>query len=72
MGKAPSPIKGDCLLKGKSCYLQGVPVKIISDLEVDDRPLFSSISIRRCGIQFTEMTPSRMFQVERFIEKYAL
>ena len=62
----------DCLFKEGHSYLQDVPVKIISDLEVDDRPLFSSISMRRCGIQFKEMTASRMSQVERFIENYAL
>lgn len=62
----------DGLFKSESFYLQDVPVKIISDLEVDDRPPFSSIPMRRCGIQFKEMTPSRMSQLARFIEKYAL
>ena len=62
----------DCLFKEGHSYLKDVPVKIISDLEVDDRPLFSSISMRRCGLQFKEMTPARMSQLERFIENYAL
>lgn len=62
----------DCLFKEGHSYLQGVPVKIISDLEVNDRPPFSSISMRRCGMQFKEMTPARMSQLERFIENYAL
>jgi hypothetical protein len=60
------------LLKEGHSYLQDVPVKIISDLEVGDQPPFSFIPMRRCGIQFKEMTPSRMSQVERFIENYAL
>ena len=66
------PVTIDALFKRDICYLQGVPVKIISDLEVDDRPAFSSIPTRRCGMQFQEMTPSLKSQVEGFIEKFAL
>ena len=62
----------DGFFKGKNCYLRSVPVRIISDIEVEDRPPFSSLLIRRCGIKFKEMTASRMSQVERFIENYAL
>ena len=62
----------DRLFKGKDYCFHDVPVKIISNLEPQDQPLFSSIPMRRCGIQFQEMTPSRMSQLERFIEKYAL
>ena len=61
----------DGLFKSERFYLQGVPVKIISDIEVYDRPPFSFIPMRRCGIQFKEMTPSRISQVERFMENYA-
>jgi len=66
------PVIIDHLFKEGHSYLQDVPVKIISDLEVGDQPLFSFIPMRRCGLQFKEMTPARMSQVERFIENYAL
>ena len=66
------PVMIDRLFKGEHYYLQDVPVKIIWDLEAQDQPPFSSIPMRRCGIQFKEMTPSRMSQVETFIEKYGL
>jgi len=60
------------LFKGSSFCLKGVPVKIISDLEIEDRPLFSSIVMRRCGVEFEDMTPSRMSQLDRFIEEHAM
>jgi len=50
-------------------YLYMVPCKIISDSKLyKDHP--SSINMRRCGVQFGELTPHQMSQLEYFIEKH--
>jgi len=53
-------------------HLKGAPVRIIWDSEIDNHPPFSTITIRRCGLQFTDITPSQILHVDRLIEKYGL
>ena len=62
----------EMVFKGKDCFLKGVPVKVISDVEVTNLHPFSIVPMRRCGLQFKEMTPFRISQVEKFIENYSL
>lgn len=58
-----SIFSGDC-----SFYLYRVPCKTICDL----RPYPSSgpISVRRCSVQFGELTENQMSRLKRFIRDY--
>ena len=47
----------------------GLPFKTVSDIETEQLP-FSSLAVRRCGVQFGELTDREMTQLEYFIRKY--
>jgi hypothetical protein len=50
-------------------YLFMVPCKITSDLKLyKNHP--SPITMRRCGVQFGELTPQQVSQLEYFIHNY--
>ena len=59
------------LFQGNDHHPLKMPVRIVSDVKVGAPP-FSFIPMRRCGLQFLEMTSSIISQVEEFIGKYAL
>jgi hypothetical protein len=57
------------LLPDDHFYLFKVPCKIISDLKLyKNHP--SPISMRRCGVQFGELTRSQISQLQYFIQNY--
>jgi hypothetical protein len=51
--------------------LRHVPCEAISDLETYESP-FGSFIIRESAVQFGEMTPQRMLQLQRFIQKHTI
>jgi len=51
-------------------YLDEVPTKTISDLELADKIPTTSITARRCGVQFTSPTDYQRTQIEFFINNY--
>jgi hypothetical protein len=46
-----------------------VPFETVWDLETDGMP-FSSIKTRQSGLQFGQLTPGQMSQLEYFIDKH--
>jgi hypothetical protein len=59
----------DIFLAGGSFYLQGVPFGTISDFHNDGIPL-SSVKMRRMGVQFGDLTPHQVSQLEYFIQNH--
>ena len=56
------------ILGGEDFYLEKVAVRTVSDnILADDSP-FSSIAMRRRGVQFGPLTPKQREQVDFFIE----
>ncbi len=56
------------ILGGEDFYLEKVPVRIVSDnILVNDSP-FSSVAMRRRGVQFGPLTPKQREQVDYFIK----
>ena len=55
------------ILGGEDFYLEKVPVRVISDKVLEDDSPFSSIAMRRRGVQFGTLTSRQMEQVEYFI-----
>lgn len=55
-----------------SFYCDNVPVKTISDFEVADETPVSSITTRRRGVQFGELTQDQISQLEYFIQNHTI
>lgn len=52
-------------------HLRKIPFETISDLETDEVP-FSSITMRRSGVQFGELTPNQISQLKYFIQSHTI
>jgi len=52
-------------------YMNDVPFETVSDFRTSDIPL-TSVTIRRSGVQFGELTHSQMYRLEHFIDNHAL
>ena len=59
----------DIFLIDQDFYLQQVPFNIVWDCPTEENPL-SSITMRRCGVQFGQMTHTQMSQLEYFIQAH--
>ena len=57
-------------LKG-DVFLAKLPIKILSDVEVVEKAPSSSLTTRRCCVEFWKLTPRQKTELERFIEDYA-
>jgi hypothetical protein len=62
--------KVDIFISNKGYCLKDVPSKKISDLHIDNRLPFSTFSIRQARIQFNEMNPNQLLQLDNFIRDY--
>jgi hypothetical protein len=58
----------DIFLSGNGFCLERVPIKTVSDIQMAKRFSTSSIPMRRCGVQFGELTKSQISQLEYFIQ----
>ncbi|MEW6428472.1 MAG: PilZ domain-containing protein [Thermodesulfobacteriota bacterium] len=56
------------LFDDEDFYLDQIPIKIISDIPVDD----TSHALRRCGVQFGELSPNQQALLEYFIQKHTV
>ena len=54
-----------------SFYLEKMPFKAVSDLEIENGIRWSSLKVRRCGVQFGELTDNQVSLLEDFIQNYA-
>ncbi|MEE9567072.1 MAG: PilZ domain-containing protein [Desulfobacteria bacterium] len=61
----------DIFLIDSEFYFDKVPFETISDFKTRENP-FSSITMRRCGVQFGALTYSQISQLEYFIQNYTL
>jgi hypothetical protein len=62
----------DIFMIGHGFCLGRAPVKTISDVEVVRGTPDYSVTIRRCGVQFGELTPDQKSELESFVQNYAL
>ena len=60
--------KFDIFLVDSGIYLDQIPCKIISSFEIDDIATDNSISMHRCGLQFDELIPAQISDLEYFIK----
>ena len=62
----------DIFVPDNNFLLKRVPSKIISDCEIVNEIPFSSITMRRCGVQFEELTGSQISQLEYFLQNHTI
>lgn len=53
-------------------YLGRVPFKVISDFEIANEGRYRFSVARQCGVEFGELTPGQISQLEFFISNYTL
>ena len=70
--KAPSSelFELDLFLIDRDFYLERVPFKTVWDVQTEENP-FSSITMRRCGVKFGELTNTQVSQLGYFIQNHA-
>jgi hypothetical protein len=56
--------------RGPHIHISGIPCRVVYEHEIDS--LDESAATKRCGIQFKDLTPIQRFQLEHFIQNYAL
>ena len=53
-------------------YIENLKAKTISDMEIIDKTFIGSKEIRRCGIQFEDLTDIQISQLKDFIQNFAI
>lgn len=56
------------LYDDEELFLDKIPIRIVSDCPLDE----STRDLRRCGVQFGELTPSQKAQLEYFIQEHTI
>jgi len=56
------------ILYGDDFYLEKIPARVVSDNVIENNSYFSSIIMKRRGIQFGDLTRRQKEQLEYFIE----
>ena len=64
------PYKLRILLADGSFSISKIQARTISDFEIEKTFSFGSIPIKRCGVQFGDLTPSQLYLLEHFIQNY--
>ncbi|UCB47870.1 MAG: PilZ domain-containing protein [Deltaproteobacteria bacterium] len=64
--------EADIFLAGDGFYLEKIPIKPIWDLKVPKKLSNGSLPMRRCGVQFRELTRHQRAQLEYFIQNHTL
>ena len=65
-------IEADIFLAGDGFYLEKIPIKPIWDLKVPKKFSNGSLPMRRCGVQFRDLTHHQRSQLEYFIQNHTL
>ncbi len=64
--------KLDIFFAGFGIQLKNLSFQTVSDLPIDNQISFSSIKMRRCGLQFKDLKSKHRLQIEDFIQSYTL
>jgi hypothetical protein len=62
----------DIFLIGDDFHLDKVPFKIVSDQKIPESLCPGSLKMRRCAVQFGELTQKQLRQLEDFILSYTV
>ncbi len=71
-GNADSAFELDILLAYNGLYMKKIQFKTISDFQIANKSPFTSITMRRRGIKFGELTPKQTSMLKNFIQEYTI
>ena len=59
----------DIFLVESGIYLNRIPCQIITNIDIDSEDENHSIPMKRCGVQFHELSPGQITDLSLFIDK---
>jgi hypothetical protein len=62
----------DILIADSGFYLENIPFKNISDVEMDDGFEFNSFKMRLNRVQFERLEPAAFMKLKHFVENYSV
>ena len=73
-GKAATPLQADVFSSANSFHLTKIPCRVAYDAcTPEDPPAYAfTITKRRCGLKFDELTEEQDKQVSHFLENYTI
>ena len=60
------------ILGNRGLYLDKLPFKIISDFEIENEFIFSSVNMRQIGLEFGELSTGQRDQLDQFIKHHTI
>ena len=60
----------DIIIRQDSMRIKNLPVKTISDFELAQENVFSTVKLRQLGVQFGELTPDQTTQLEHLLKTH--
>ena len=60
------------ILGNEGLYLDNVPFKKISDVEIESDYSFSTVKMRQIGLEFGELTTAQQNRLNQFIENHTI
>jgi hypothetical protein len=60
----------DIIIRQYSMRIEHLPVKTISDFELAQKNVFSTVKLRQLGVQFGELTPDQTSQLEHLLKTH--
>ena len=64
------PCELDVFFRNNGFYLKNIPFKMVSDFDMDNDLLFSSITLRRQSVRFCKLNSKQHSDLERFIHHH--
>ena len=73
-GETTAPLPADIFISGMKFFLGNILCRVTYDMIApEDRPAFSiSVSKRRCGLKFDELSEEQRQQITLFLEKHTV
>ena len=65
-------VDSDVLLYGKNMYVDRIPFRIVSDVELTNPGIFSSVLMNKFSIEFKNLTGKQLEQLEMFIKSHTI
>jgi hypothetical protein len=66
------PLELDILWDHIDVFLLKLKIRAVSDFQVANEFLLGVIPIRRCGVQFVDLTPDQISQLEHVVKKHGV
>lgn len=70
--KQPSGLSLDIFSTNRNFYLSYIPFKTVSDCETVEKAPSSSITMRRCSLEFSKLTRNQKSRLEQFIRDHTI